>query len=259
MPKVFLSVMLAAALASLTQGPGLCQQQLSPGDAAALRAIAAQAGIIFAGQVLSVDWPKRQDKPALLPAVGTAAYGQPGSGAVVTVRFRVDAALRGCADGDVFTLREWAGLWSAQAPRYLPGARLLMLLPPAGPAGLSAPVGGTDGAIPLTGTALPPRLGAGGAVSADLADGEAPSATSPGESPRAERRRQVLGSLAPELRWVRARADTRADGRAAHAAPARTQAPAGPASLSTGRLDALFALLGGESAPAAAPRPSGSR
>jgi hypothetical protein len=46
-------------------------------------------------------------------------------------------------------LREWSGLWVADNQRYRVGQRLLMLLHAPGAAGMSSPVGGLDGAIPI--------------------------------------------------------------------------------------------------------------
>ncbi len=66
-----------------------------------------------------------------------------------------------CADVPLVTpyiLREWAGLWAAGSQRYRVGQRLLMMLHAPSMGGMSSPVGGLDGAIPIrqggTGTAL---------------------------------------------------------------------------------------------------------
>ncbi|MEI9981177.1 MAG: hypothetical protein WDN23_19665 [Edaphobacter sp.] len=93
-----------------------------------LREFSGQAAVIFAGQVLAVR--------------------QPGTG-VVEVEFRVDEAIRGCSTGAPYVLREWDGLWVGGAPRYRVGQRLLMLLHAPSAAGMSSPVGGLDGAIPI--------------------------------------------------------------------------------------------------------------
>ncbi len=101
----------------------------------ALREMAARAGVIFVGQVVRVH---RVDG------------GGMGSG-VVEVEFRVDRGVRGCAVGGIYVLREWAGLWVAGEQRYRVGQRLLMLLNAPNAAGMSSPVGGMDGAIPVRG------------------------------------------------------------------------------------------------------------
>jgi len=112
-----------------------------------LKAMSERAGVIFTGRVLAVH----------------AATETPG---VVEVEFHVDTAVRGCSPGS-YTLREWSGLWAAGVQRYRVGDRLLMLLHAPGVAGLSSPVDGLDGAIPIrqggktkpyTGTSAPPRI-----------------------------------------------------------------------------------------------------
>jgi hypothetical protein len=101
----------------------------------ALHTMSDAAGVIFTGQVIQMR------------RVG----GGPGSVGVVEVEFRVENAVRGCASGDNYVLREWAGLWGPAEIRYRVGQRILMLLRAPGPAGLSSPVGGMDGVIPLRG------------------------------------------------------------------------------------------------------------
>ncbi len=96
--------------------------------------MAGRAGVIFTGQVTSIA---RADA----------------SGYVDTT-FKVETAVRGVgrlAGGGGYVLREWAGLWIGQPPRYSVGQRYLMLLTARGSSGMSAPVGGMDGAIPLVG------------------------------------------------------------------------------------------------------------
>lgn len=98
-----------------------------------LRHLFDRAGIIFAGQVLSIRH---------LDASGS-------SSGFVEVQFRVDTAIRGCTAGSIYTVREWNGLWTADAYRYGIGQRLLMFLYTPGPSGMSSPVEGLDGAIPV--------------------------------------------------------------------------------------------------------------
>jgi hypothetical protein len=87
-----------------------------------------KADVIFAGQVLAI---RRTNN------------------GVVEVEFRVDQAIRGCTTGTPYILREWAGLWAGDSQRYRVGQRLLMLLHAPSAAGMSSPVGGLDGAIPI--------------------------------------------------------------------------------------------------------------
>jgi hypothetical protein len=99
----------------------------------ALHQMSERADVIFVGQVTAV---KRQD-------------GDNVASGVVEIDFQVDQAVRGCAAGVPYVLREWAGLWEADDQRYRVGQRLLMLLHAPGAAGMSAPVDGMDGAIPI--------------------------------------------------------------------------------------------------------------
>ena len=93
-----------------------------------LHQLSDKAEVIFAGQVLAIRRP---------------------NAGVVEVEFRVDQAIRGCTAGTTYVLREWAGLWAGDNQRYRVGQRLLMLLHAPSAAGMSSPVGGLDGAIPI--------------------------------------------------------------------------------------------------------------
>ena len=97
-----------------------------------------RADVIFLGQVLTVHLPEG---------------GSPASG-IVEIQFRVDEAIRGCKTGQPYVLHEWGGLWAGGSRRYRVGQRLLMLLHAPGAGGLSSPVGGLDGAIPIRQSAV---------------------------------------------------------------------------------------------------------
>jgi hypothetical protein len=103
---------------------------------AELQPVARRAGTIFSGRVTSIA-PARPDA---LDRVAT-----------VTVTFAVDQALRGVPAGKTFSFREWAGLWSA-GPRYRVGQRLLMFLYAPSALGLTSPVGGDAGRLPVDAT-----------------------------------------------------------------------------------------------------------
>jgi hypothetical protein len=102
-----------------------------------LHQLSDQAEIIFAGQVMAIRRP---------------------NAGVIEVEFRVDQGIRGCTAGTPYVLREWAGLWEGGNQRYQVGQHLLMLLHAPSAAGMSSPVGGLDGAIPIR------QGGAGSAV-----------------------------------------------------------------------------------------------
>jgi hypothetical protein len=104
----------------------------------ALHAMSQIAGVIFAGQVVAVRRHEAID----------------GATGVVEIEFAVEDAVRGVS-GDTYTLREWAGLWPAGDAPFCAGQRFLMLLYAPGASGLSSPVGGMDGAIPIRGGGVP--------------------------------------------------------------------------------------------------------
>lgn len=105
---------------------------------AVLEEMASRASVMFVGTVTAVQVSGGDD------ARGDVATG------VVAVSFLVDEGISGPAVGSTYVVREWAGLWR-DAARYKVGDRRLMLLHAPGPWGLSSPVDGMDGAIPLTG------------------------------------------------------------------------------------------------------------
>jgi hypothetical protein len=140
---------------------GSAAAQISPVASAELQLMAGHAAVIFTGQVVDIA---RND----------------GAG-FVDIHFHIDQSLRGAPRSGSYVLREWGGLWTANPDRYHIGERKLMLLPARGPAGMSSPIGGTDGAIPI--------LVSGAAPSPNSLDSA--SATAP---------------LAVDLRWIQARA-----------------------------------------------------
>lgn len=139
--------------------------QLPAGVAVELQQMAAQAGVIFTGQVVSVS---RNDPQGF-----------------VDIRFSIDDAIRGCPKTGFYVVREWAGLWSGQQERYRVGQRRLMLLTARNASGMSSPVGGMDGAIPLVATGAAPIANSAGVAPVDTGvDAPTPSV---------------------DLRWIQAR------------------------------------------------------
>lgn len=136
----------------------------------------AVAGVDAAGNSETVEAALHQmsDRAAVI-LVGTVreihrSEGSGVGGGVVEVRIDVEQAIRGCS-GSTYTVREWAGLWTANDARYRVGQRLLLLLHAPGVTGLTSPVGGMDGAIPLraSGAGIRPLDGSK-AVAAEVAD-----------------------------------------------------------------------------------------
>ena len=101
---------------------------------AVLHSMVGRAGVMFLGTVVEV-------RRGAAPSDGGAG--------IVEVEFSVERGLRGAVTGRPYVLREWAGLWAGNEDRYRVGQRRLMLLHTPGAGGLSSPVGGMDGAIPI--------------------------------------------------------------------------------------------------------------
>lgn len=123
--------------------------QIPAAAAVELQQMASHAGVIFSGEVVAVT---RQD------AVG-----------YVDIRFHIEEGIRGCPQRGFYVLREWSGLWTGQPERYRIGQHRLMLLEARGAAGMSSPVGGMDGAIPLVAAGVAPIADATGTAQADTA------------------------------------------------------------------------------------------
>jgi hypothetical protein len=140
---VALAVLLTASLASGQSVPSA--SSTTPQTVVdVLHQLSDKADVIFAGQVVAIRRP---------------------DASVVEVEFRVDQAILGCTVGTPYILREWAGLWEGETQRYRVGQNLLMLLHAPSAAGISSPVGGLDGAIPIR---------QGGGAASPLADGATP-------------------------------------------------------------------------------------
>ncbi len=91
-----------------------------------LQVLASHAAVIFVGQITSIEHRS----------------------GIVEVSFRVEQPVRG-AVGTTVLLREWAGTWAPGQSRYLLGQRVLAFLHAASPAGVSSPVHGAEGLVPV--------------------------------------------------------------------------------------------------------------
>ena len=125
-----LTAALTAALAALLLGATTSHTQLPAPPATTedvLRQMLGQSGLVFTGQVTAIRH----------------------SGAIVEIDFAVEDAVLGIAPNTTYTLREWIETSPAAASQFEIGRRYLMFLHAPGPGGLSSPVGGPDGAIPI--------------------------------------------------------------------------------------------------------------
>ncbi len=100
-----------------------------PPPISSLRLLTRNSGYIFDGTVMSVERVAEVDG---------------GSLAAVQITFRVEQAIRGVRNGQLLTIREWAGLWNS-GERYRCGERLLLFLYGPSKLGLTSPVGGLLG------------------------------------------------------------------------------------------------------------------
>ncbi len=133
-----LALALALSACADCSADGQSIPQMNPATEAALHDMTRLAEVIFAGRVIRI-----RRRAGVAGAAGT-----------VEIEFDVENAIRGVA-GDTCTLREWAGLWPAGDEPFRVGQRYLMLLHAPGASGLSSPIGGADGAIPIHGEAGP--------------------------------------------------------------------------------------------------------
>lgn len=104
-----------------------------PRPADSLRAMTRAAATIFRGTVVSV---------ARVPA------NRPDQVEAVEITFHVDEAIRGTTTGATLRIREWAGLWTS-AERYRAGEKLVLFLYPTSRLGLTSPVFGELGRLPV--------------------------------------------------------------------------------------------------------------
>jgi hypothetical protein len=118
----------------------------------ALHQMSDAAGVVFVGEVAAVRY----------------RAGTDGASGLMEVDFRIDQAIRGCASGSIYTVREWAGLWGGGDQRYRIGQQLLMLLYDPSPTGITSPVGGMTGAIPIRAATPAPQTASGTTASAPL-------------------------------------------------------------------------------------------
>jgi len=123
------------AMLAVVGGGALAQQPLGSVPAASvpaasvggvLRGLASRAGVVFVGQVQSI-------KP---------------EGGVVVVTFQVQRDVLGVVGG-TYVMREWAGRWTGGQQRYQVGQRAMFFLHAPSAAGLSSPVDGMMGVVPV--------------------------------------------------------------------------------------------------------------
>ncbi|MFZ0796161.1 MAG: hypothetical protein WCA13_03805 [Terriglobales bacterium] len=106
-----------------------------------------QAGMIFAGTVLSVV-PQTVTTQTATTEIAVTDRVIPGTAPAVQLTFRVDRAIAGVERGQVLTIHEWAGAWAMQRPMRK-GQHILIFLYPPSRLGFTSPVGGSMGQVAL--------------------------------------------------------------------------------------------------------------
>jgi hypothetical protein len=96
----------------------------------ALRHLGDRAGVAFLGRVQKIELPS------------------PSHPGVASITFEVLQPVVG-NPGPTCTFREWAGLWTMGRQRYTLGQRALFFFHPLNAAGLTSPVDGMEGIVPL--------------------------------------------------------------------------------------------------------------
>gem|GEM_PF-1621336 len=133
------------AVLAIASGMAVSEASVPATADAVIEQMSEAAGVIFAGQVIAVRRP-----------TGFVGSAQDAAEGVVEIDFQVVRAVRGPRQGSVYTMREWSGLWVGSAERFHVGKQLLVFLRIPDASGLSSPVHGSDGAIPLRGGGISP-------------------------------------------------------------------------------------------------------
>jgi hypothetical protein len=120
-----------------TTAPGWVPDR-TVGDA--LRHLGDHAGVAFIGRVQKIELP-----PAAQQGIAQQGSAQQG---VAAITFEVLQPVVG-DPGPVYTVHEWAGLWTGGRQRYTVGQRALFFFHPVNAAGLTSPVDGMEGIVPL--------------------------------------------------------------------------------------------------------------
>jgi hypothetical protein len=104
-----------------------------------LRQVTRAAGIIFSGQVLSVDREEKQSEQTFIP-----------NAAPTSITFQVEDGVLGALTGQRLTIHEWAGLWN-NGEHYRVGERVFLFLYPPSRLGLTSSVSGRIGRFAIDG------------------------------------------------------------------------------------------------------------
>jgi hypothetical protein len=102
-----------------------------------LREMTAQAGVVFIGRVRAIRFDAA---PLASHQAGTVT---------ITLDVLLPISVTQGTLAASYVLREWSGLWTMGRQRYVVGQQALFFLRPPNTVGLSTPVGGQTGIVPL--------------------------------------------------------------------------------------------------------------
>jgi len=126
--------------ATLQFEPASGSPQPAASTTALLQQMEAQSGRIFLGTVTSIR---------LAGAAENAAVPEwPDGSRVVEITIAVEECVAGCKAGSV-VMREWASMWRGRPHRYVVGQRAVWILYPENAAGVTSPVRGMLGVLPV--------------------------------------------------------------------------------------------------------------
>lgn len=111
----------------------------------ALARLVQEAGVIFAGEVYAVRMPEGQQN------AGTKGGQHSANPDAVEVEFRVDQGVRGVTIGNPYVMREPLAEWRSQGEVLTLHKRAVVLLTKPDAAGMSRPVEGLRGVLPIDG------------------------------------------------------------------------------------------------------------
>jgi hypothetical protein len=129
--------------------PTMARAQFSAGPAAQvpatttalLQRMASQSGRIFLGHVVAIR---------LLGEPANRSFPDwPDGSRMVEITLQVEDCVRGCGAGQSIVMHEWASLWRGQPHRYSVGQRAVWMIYPENVAGMSSPVNGMMGVLPV--------------------------------------------------------------------------------------------------------------
>jgi len=111
-----------------------------------LQQMAALSGQIFLGHVVGIKF--------LGNTQNNNISDWPDGSRIVEITFQAEDCVTGCVTNQLVVLHEWASLWRGQPHRYTIGQQAVWMFYPPNAAGISSPVNGILGVLPVRALAL---------------------------------------------------------------------------------------------------------